>query len=145
MPYRNPDDLYFVWRDYRAYFDLLRGWLSTVTESTAPNLLGNDNVSIAAMWAKWLGLGAPAAQIDGRGSRSGERDMSAKRRRVVEVGSLSDVPGQPRQYTALIGNAVPRHAGGRCSRKAADAAGAKLHRLMHAGDIGQARIQDRHE
>ena len=27
MPYRDPDDLYFVWRDYRAYFDLDRGWL----------------------------------------------------------------------------------------------------------------------
>jgi putative ABC transport system permease protein len=27
MPYKNPDDLYFVWRDYRAYFDLDRGWL----------------------------------------------------------------------------------------------------------------------
>jgi putative ABC transport system permease protein len=27
MPYRNPDDLYFVWRDYRAFFDLERGWL----------------------------------------------------------------------------------------------------------------------
>jgi putative ABC transport system permease protein len=27
MPYKEPDDLYFVWRDYRAYFDLDRGWL----------------------------------------------------------------------------------------------------------------------
>jgi putative ABC transport system permease protein len=27
MPYREPDDLYFVWRDYRAFFDLDRGWL----------------------------------------------------------------------------------------------------------------------
>src|SRR5262245_51769030 len=27
LPYRNPDDLYFVWRDYRAFFDLSRGWL----------------------------------------------------------------------------------------------------------------------
>ena len=27
MPYKDPDDLYFVWRDYRAYFDLSRGWL----------------------------------------------------------------------------------------------------------------------
>ena len=27
MPYRDPDNLYFVWRDYRAYFDLDRGWL----------------------------------------------------------------------------------------------------------------------
>jgi len=28
MPYSQPNDLYFVWRDYRAYFDLARGWLS---------------------------------------------------------------------------------------------------------------------
>jgi hypothetical protein len=41
--------------------DLLRGWLQTVTDSTLPNLLGNDNVSIAAMWAKWLGPGRAAS------------------------------------------------------------------------------------
>jgi hypothetical protein len=28
IPYRSPGDLYFVWRDYRAYFDLDRGWLA---------------------------------------------------------------------------------------------------------------------
>jgi putative ABC transport system permease protein len=27
MPYRSPDDLYFVWRDYGPIFDLKRGWL----------------------------------------------------------------------------------------------------------------------
>jgi putative ABC transport system permease protein len=27
MPYKDPDDLYFVWRDLRAYTDLSRGWL----------------------------------------------------------------------------------------------------------------------
>jgi hypothetical protein len=27
MPYRDPDDLYFVWGDLRAYTDLSRGWL----------------------------------------------------------------------------------------------------------------------
>jgi putative ABC transport system permease protein len=27
MPYRDPDNLYFVWRDYTAFFDLNRGWL----------------------------------------------------------------------------------------------------------------------
>ena len=27
MPYRNPDDLYFVWRDYGPMVDLKRGWL----------------------------------------------------------------------------------------------------------------------
>jgi len=27
MPYKAPRDLYFVWRDYRAFFDLSRGWL----------------------------------------------------------------------------------------------------------------------
>jgi hypothetical protein len=43
--------------------DLLRAWLRTVSGSTAPNLLGNDNVSIAAMWAKWLGPGALASGL----------------------------------------------------------------------------------
>src|SRR5262249_35925597 len=28
LAYRDPDDLYFVWRDYRAFFDLSRGWLA---------------------------------------------------------------------------------------------------------------------
>jgi len=28
MPYKDPDDLYFVWRDYRAYLDLPRGLLA---------------------------------------------------------------------------------------------------------------------
>jgi putative ABC transport system permease protein len=27
LPYRNPGDLYMAWRDYRAIFDLDRGWL----------------------------------------------------------------------------------------------------------------------
>jgi hypothetical protein len=48
---------------WNGNLDLLRGWLSTVTESTAPNLLGNDNVSIAAMWAKWLGPGSLATAL----------------------------------------------------------------------------------
>jgi hypothetical protein len=36
-------------------------WWHTVTESTAPNLLNADNVSLAAMFAKWLGEGRAAA------------------------------------------------------------------------------------
>ena len=35
-------------------------WWRTVTTSTAPNLLNADNVSIAAMYAKWLGPGSAA-------------------------------------------------------------------------------------
>ena len=37
-------------------------WWRTVTTSTAPNLLNQDNVSIAAMFAKWLGPGPAAAR-----------------------------------------------------------------------------------
>ena len=43
--------------------DLLRDWARTVTDSTSPNLLGSDNVSIAAMWAKWIGPTALAATL----------------------------------------------------------------------------------
>ena len=28
LPYEEPDDLYYVWRDYRAFFDLDRGWMA---------------------------------------------------------------------------------------------------------------------
>jgi hypothetical protein len=39
---------------------LLAGWWNTVTTSTAPNLTGQDNISFAAMFAKWLGPGTAA-------------------------------------------------------------------------------------
>ena len=42
---------------------LLQAWYQTVTGTTSGNLLGADNVSIAAMWAKWLGIGTPAAVL----------------------------------------------------------------------------------
>ncbi len=42
---------------------LLAGWWQTVTTSTAPNLLGADNISLAAMWAKWLGPGTVAGGL----------------------------------------------------------------------------------
>jgi len=38
-------------------------WWHTVTASTGPNLLNADNVSLAAMFAKWLGPGDPAAAL----------------------------------------------------------------------------------
>jgi hypothetical protein len=37
--------------------DLHQAWWQTVTASTAPNLTNQDNVSIAAMYTKWLGTG----------------------------------------------------------------------------------------
>ncbi len=42
---------------------LLAGWYQTVTASTGPNLLGADNISLAAMWAKWLGPGTAAGAL----------------------------------------------------------------------------------
>jgi hypothetical protein len=42
---------------------LLRGWFDTVTRSTAPNLAGQDNTSIAGMFAAWLGVGPVASWL----------------------------------------------------------------------------------
>jgi hypothetical protein len=42
---------------------LLGDWFRTVTTSTAPNLLVSDNISLAAMWAKWLGPGSTATVL----------------------------------------------------------------------------------
>jgi hypothetical protein len=43
--------------------DLHVEWWRTVTASTEPNLTNNDNVSIAAMYAKWLGIGGVATSL----------------------------------------------------------------------------------
>lgn len=42
---------------------LHRDWWRTVTTSTAPNLLNADNVSLAAMYAKWVGPGRTATLL----------------------------------------------------------------------------------
>jgi arabinofuranan 3-O-arabinosyltransferase len=47
----------------RGDIELHRAWWKTVTDSTAPNLTNADNVSIAAMWAKWLGAGLAATVL----------------------------------------------------------------------------------
>ena len=39
------------------------GWYRTVTDTTAPNLLAPENVSVATMWAKWLGPGPTASSL----------------------------------------------------------------------------------
>jgi len=42
---------------------LMRAWFATVTESTAPNLAGQDNTSIAGMFAAWFGVGPQASWL----------------------------------------------------------------------------------
>ena len=64
---------------------LHRAWWQTVTESTAPNLLNADNVSLAAMFAKWMGVGRAAARRRHRRGccSSPVAAIFAVRRRVV--------------------------------------------------------------
>ena len=42
---------------------LLREWWQTVTATTAPNLMNPDNVSLSAMFTKWLGPDSPAGSL----------------------------------------------------------------------------------
>jgi Glycosyltransferase family 87 len=42
---------------------LHQSWWQTVTETTAPNLLTPDNVSLASMYAKWLGMGGLSMKL----------------------------------------------------------------------------------
>jgi len=48
---------------WQATIALHRDWWRTVTTSTAPNLLNADNVSLAAMYAKWIGSGAVSTAL----------------------------------------------------------------------------------
>jgi len=41
----------------------LRDWWQTVTATTAPNLMNPDNVSLSAMFTKWLGPDSPAGRL----------------------------------------------------------------------------------
>jgi hypothetical protein len=43
--------------------DLHESWWKTVTDTTAPNLLNPDNISLASMYAKWLGIGTLSATL----------------------------------------------------------------------------------
>lgn len=48
---------------WQGNLDLLAAWYRTVTETTAPNLMVAENISIAATWAKWIGAGSEAARL----------------------------------------------------------------------------------
>ncbi len=43
--------------------DLLVAWFRTVTGTTPENLLHSENISLATMWAKWLGPGPTASAL----------------------------------------------------------------------------------
>ena len=42
---------------------LLGAWFDTVTATTAPNLAFPENISLAAMWARWIGPGSAASWL----------------------------------------------------------------------------------
>jgi hypothetical protein len=48
---------------WQGNLDLVLAWYRTVTDTTAPNLLVAENVSLATMWAKWIGVGTLAARL----------------------------------------------------------------------------------
>jgi glycosyl transferase family 87 len=41
----------------------IAAWYRTVTETSAPNLLVAENISLATMWAKWIGPGVLATRL----------------------------------------------------------------------------------
>ena len=53
---------------------LLGEWYRTVTQTTSPNLLTSENISFAAVWARWIGDRS-------HGSRAGCRDGRRRSRR----------------------------------------------------------------
>jgi len=48
---------------WQGNLHLLGGWWHTVTATTAPNLINPDNVSLSAMFTKWLGPDSPARAL----------------------------------------------------------------------------------
>jgi hypothetical protein len=56
---------------FKGNFQLLADWWRTVSDTTAPNLTGTDNISFAAMWAKWIGAGSAARILAGLSGAAG--------------------------------------------------------------------------
>jgi glycosyl transferase family 87 len=56
-----------VWYGWEGNIALLHGWYRTVTDTTAPNLLAHENISLASMWARWIHPG-PLASLLALGS-----------------------------------------------------------------------------
>jgi hypothetical protein len=48
---------------WRGNLDLLGDWYRTVTGTTPENLMFGQNISVTAMWTKWLGLGPLAVAL----------------------------------------------------------------------------------
>jgi hypothetical protein len=48
---------------WTANLDLISDWYRMVTETTAPNLMLPENISLATMWAKWIGPGHTASML----------------------------------------------------------------------------------
>jgi hypothetical protein len=48
---------------WHGNLDLLGEWWHTVTSTTAPNVMNQDNVSVRAMFERWTGPGAPAPAL----------------------------------------------------------------------------------
>ena len=72
-------------------WSLHRQWWQTVTTSTAPNLLNADNVSFAAMYAKWFGTGQTAewlAALTSVGVLGVAADAVRRRRAVPDPAGL---------------------------------------------------------
>ncbi len=99
----------------------VRGWYRTVTDTTAPNLLAPENVSVATMWAKWLGPGPQAsslATVDRR-CRSGRGSVR------LDLAASSAAAGLPRVWPADAARAA-HVAAGLGLRPAARDAGGRL-------------------
>ena len=48
---------------WRGNIALLGDWYRTVTDTTPENLMYGQNISVTAMWTKWLGLGPAAVAL----------------------------------------------------------------------------------
>jgi hypothetical protein len=72
---------------------LLASWYQTVAATTAPNLLNPDNVSVAGMWAKWIGPGVTATGLSAVSAAIlvGFAVAVWLRRRVVEAPDYLDI------------------------------------------------------
>ncbi|MBW3555129.1 MAG: ADOP family duplicated permease, partial [Gemmatimonadetes bacterium] len=108
--YERPEDLYFVWRDYRAFFDLDRGWLS------GPDVVALDTAGGALVGAVGMRVERVTVEI-GEGSRPEELKVMRSGPGLFDLlgvrpalgrGFAPDEVGEDRPDLAVLGHELWR-------------------------------------
>ncbi|HUG39397.1 MAG TPA: ADOP family duplicated permease [Longimicrobiales bacterium] len=104
--YERPEDLYFVWRDYRAFFDLDRGWLAgpdvVALDTAGGPIAGAVGMRVEPVTVE-LGEGGRPEELKAMRSQPGLFDLLGVRPALGRVFAPAEV-GEGRPAVVVLGH-----------------------------------------